>query len=97
MHGTKPGYYLLAGADWKGRVPDGITATFRCPTRHGCVFPRVFQSDEPEDKKAVQDLLPKINAYPLSKFDGKVKTMDWSKLQEYPGAKGDAEVNQSMM
>jgi hypothetical protein len=92
MHGTKPGFYLLVGADWKGKVPDGITATFRCPTRHGCVFPRVFQSDEPEDKKAVQDLLPKINAYPLSKFDGKAKTMDWSKLQEYPGAKGDAEV-----
>jgi len=92
MHGTKPGFYLLAGADWKGKVPEGITATFRCPTRHGCIFPRVFQSDDPEDKKAVQELLPKINAYPLSKFDGTVKMMDWSKLPRYPGAKGDAEV-----
>jgi hypothetical protein len=92
MYGTKPGFYLLAGADWKGKVPEGITATFRCSTRHGCIFPRVFQSDEPEDKKAVQEILPKINAYPLSKFDGTVKTMDWSKLPEYPGTKGDAEV-----
>jgi hypothetical protein len=92
MHGTKPGFYLLAGADWKGETPKGITATFRCSTRHGCIFPRVFQSDEADDKKAVQELLTGINAYPLSKFDGTVKTADWSKLPEYPGAKGDAEV-----
>jgi hypothetical protein len=92
MHGTKPGFYLLAATDWKGKVPKGITATFRCSTRHGCIFPRVFQSDEAADKKAVQEVLTKINAYPLSKFDGKVKTVDWSKLPEYPGAKGDAEV-----
>jgi hypothetical protein len=92
MYGTKPGFYLLAGVDWNGKVPDGITATFRCSTRHGCLFPRVFQSDEAEDKKAVQEILSKINAYPLSQFDGKVKTMDWSTLREYPGAKGDGEV-----
>src|SRR5262249_4406622 len=92
MHGTKPGFYLLAGAKWEGKVPDGISATFRCATRHGCVFPRVFQSDEAEDKKAVQAILSKINVYPLSKFDGKEKATDWSKLEEYPGPKGDAEV-----
>jgi hypothetical protein len=89
MHGTKPGFYLLAGQDWKVNVPEGISATFRCATRHGCIFPRVFQSDEPDDKRAVQEPLPKINAYPLSRFDGTAKTTDWSKLQEYPGAKGD--------
>lgn len=92
MYGTKPGFYLLAGTDWKGKVPAGIMATFRCPTRHGCLFPRVFQSDSPADKKAVQEVLSKINAYPLSKFDGKVQTVDWSKLPEFPGTKGDAEV-----
>lgn len=92
MYGTKPGFYLLAGADWKGKVPEGITATFRCSTRHGCIFPRVFQTDDATDKKAVQEVLSKINVYPLGKFDGKVKTTDWSKLPEYPGTKGDAEV-----
>jgi hypothetical protein len=92
MYGTKPGFYLLAGADWKGKVPEGITATFRCPTRHGALFPRVFQTDEPEDKKAVQEVLSKINAYPLRQFDGKVKTTDWSKVPEFPGPQGDAEV-----
>ena len=30
--------------------------------------------------------------YPLSKFDGKVKTADWSKPAKYPGPKGEAEV-----
>jgi hypothetical protein len=92
MYGTKPGFYLLAGADWKGEVPEGIAAVLRCPTRHGALFPRVFQSDEPEDKKAVQEVLSRINAYPLSQFDGKVKTTDWSKVPEFPGTKGDGEV-----
>jgi hypothetical protein len=92
MYGTKPGFYLLAGADWKGEVPKGVAAVFRCPTRHGALFPRVFQSDEPEDKKAVQDVLSRISAYPLSEFDGNVKTTDWSKVPEFPGAKGDGEV-----
>jgi hypothetical protein len=92
MHGTRPGFYLLAGAGWKGQAPEGIAATFRCPTRFGCVFPRVFQSDDPDDKMAVQPLLSKVNAYPLSKFDGKEKVTDWSAGEKYPGATGDTEV-----
>src|SRR5262249_29258141 len=92
MYGTKPGLYLLAGADWKGTVPEGITAVFRCSTRLGCLFPRVFQGDEPEDKKAVQEVLSLINAYPLSEFDGRVKAADWSKVPTYPGNPGAAEV-----
>ena len=43
-------------------------------------------------RKKPNGVLPRINAYPLSQFDGKVKTTDWSSLREYPGAKGDAEV-----
>jgi hypothetical protein len=92
MYGTRPGFYLLVGADWKGPVPEGISATFRCSTRHGAVFPRVFQSDEPEDKKAVQEVLSQINIYPLSQFDGKMKVMDWGKIQQFPGTKGAGEV-----
>lgn len=92
MYGSKPGFYLLAGADWKGKVPEGITATFRCATKHGAFIPRVFQSDEPVDKKAVQEPVSGINAYPLSQFDGKMKITDWSKVPSFPGTKGDAEV-----
>lgn len=92
MYGTKPGFYLLAGADWEGAVPEGIAAVFRCPTRLGCLFPRVFQGDDPEDKGAVQGVLSRINAYPLAEFDGREKVADWSKLPTYPGNPGDAEV-----
>jgi hypothetical protein len=92
MYGTKPGFYLLAGSDWQGAVPEGIAAVFRCPTRLGCIFPRVFQGDEPEDKEAVQEVLTRINVYPLGAFDGRAKVADWSKLPTYPGNSGTAEV-----
>src|SRR5262249_39663181 len=54
MYGTTPGFYLLAGQDWRGDVPKGITQVFRCPTRSGFVIPRVFQDDTPEAKRASQ-------------------------------------------
>jgi hypothetical protein len=93
MYGTKPGFYLLAGSDWKGKTPDGIAGVFKCPTRIGCLFPRVFQSDDPADKKAVQDVLTRVNAYPLSKFDGKEKTTDWTKLPHFKSdGGGDEEI-----
>jgi hypothetical protein len=33
-----------------------------------------------EDKKAIQPVISQVNFYPLSKFDGKMKTTDWSKI-----------------
>lgn len=84
MYGTKPGFYLLAGEDWNGKIPDGINEVFKCPTTLGIVIPRVFQSDDPDDKKAVQPLVNQINMYPLSEFDGKMKMMDWTKLKSTP-------------
>jgi hypothetical protein len=46
--------------------------------------PRIFMDDTPEDHKAVQPVLSQVNAYPLSQFDGKMKTADWSKLPHFP-------------
>jgi hypothetical protein len=40
--------------------------------------------DTPEDHTAVQPVLSLINFYPLSEFDGKTKTTDWSKLPHFP-------------
>jgi hypothetical protein len=34
---------------------------------------------------AVQPLLSKVDFYPLSRFDGKMKTKDWSKLPHFLG------------
>jgi hypothetical protein len=52
QYGTKPGFYLLAGPNWQGSVPAGITAVFRSPTDLACVLPRAFQDDTPTDKAA---------------------------------------------
>jgi hypothetical protein len=48
------------------------------------IFPRVFQDDTAQDKAAIQPLLSQIVVYPLSEFDGKMKTKDWTKLPSYP-------------
>ena len=84
MYGSKPGFYLLTGKDWKGTVPAGITKVFKCPTSLGVIIPRAFQSDDPADKKAIQSTLQQILIYPLSQFDGKMKTKDWSAMPKYP-------------
>jgi hypothetical protein len=80
IYGTKPGFYLLVGPNWKGEVPKGITKTFRSKTGTAFIVPRVFQDDTPEDRKAIQKIINNIDVYALDKFDGKVKSQDWSKL-----------------
>jgi hypothetical protein len=92
MYGTKPGFYLMVGPDWKGDVPNGITAVYRAKTQTGFVVPRVFQDDTPEDKQAVQPIINQINVYPLSEFDGKLKTQDWKNIKRFPSeASGSGE------
>ena len=34
-----PGFYLLAGPDWHGEVPAGITQVFRSSTNTGFIAP----------------------------------------------------------
>jgi len=87
MYGTKPGFYLLAGPEWSGVVPNGITAAFRARTNIGTVIPRVFQEDDREDNARLQPLLQQITAYPLSEFDGRIKTTDWSSVGSIPWVK----------
>jgi len=40
--------------------------------------------DTPEDHEAVQPVISQISFYPLSEFDRKMKTVDWSKLPHFP-------------
>lgn len=92
MYGTKPGFYLLVGPDWKGTVPKGITKVFRASSNTGVLIPRVFQDDTPDDKKKVQVPLSGVNAYPLSEYTGKMQLRDWAKLPRFPAeASGDTE------
>jgi hypothetical protein len=79
-YGTKPGFYMIVGLNWRGNVPAGLNAVVRSSTELVFGIPRVFKDDSAEDAKAVQSVLGKIMFYPLSQFDGTMKTTDWAKL-----------------
>ena len=81
MYGTTPGFYLFVGPNWTGEVPSGITKVFRASTKTGYVMARVFQDDSPEDNKAVQSVTQQVMMYPLTDYDGKMKSRDWTKLR----------------
>jgi hypothetical protein len=94
QYGTKSGFYLMGGPNWKGETPPGIASVVRSSTAVVFAIPRVFMDDTAEDHAAVQPVISRINFYPLSQFDGKVKTTDWSKLPHFPappssGGKGE--------
>lgn len=93
MYNTTPGFYLLVGPDWHGEMPMGITKVFRSSTNTGIVGPRIAQRDDPQDRKAVQEPLKQVLMYPLAKYDGKLKSVDWGKLPRIPvktTSKGEA-------
>ena len=94
QYGSKPGFYMMVGPNWKGEAPAGINAVVRSSTNLVFAIPRVFKDDTAEDTKAVQPLIDQVVFYPLSQFDGKMKTKDWSKLPYVPapqdkGSKGE--------
>lgn len=80
MYGTKPGFYMVVGPDWSGTVPAGIAGVYRSPTNLAYIIPRAFMDDTAEDRQAIQPVISQIMAYPLSQYDGKQKTKDWSKI-----------------
>ena len=77
QYGTQPGFYVVVGPKSKGTIPSGITGVLHSPTDLVVILPRIFQDDTAEDKAAIQTLLSQVVVYPLSEFDGKMKTMDW--------------------
>lgn len=92
MYNTTPGFYLLAGPEWQGEVPRGITKVFRSPTHTGIVAPRIAQNDTPEDRKAIQAPLKEVQIYPLAEYDGTMKSVDWNALPHLPAeAAGEGE------
>jgi len=95
QYGTKPGFYLMVGPNWKGDTPIGIIAVVRSSTRFAFMVPRIFMDDTPEDHRAIQSVLSQINAYPLAEFDGKTKVTDWSKLPHFPAPQSSAKARPS--
>ena len=53
-YGTKPGFYLMVGPNWKGEVPAGINAVVRSSTELAFTAPRVFKDDTAEETQAGQ-------------------------------------------
>jgi hypothetical protein len=78
---TKPGFYLLTGPDWNGKVPEGITEVIKSPTSLASIAPRFFMNDTEEDRNKIQTIIDQVMAYPLSEFTGKMKTTEWKKLR----------------
>jgi hypothetical protein len=89
QYGTKPGFYMMVGPNWTGEKPAGISAVVRSSTSMALAAPRVFMDDTAEDHAAIQPVLSQIVYYPLSEFDGKMKTKDWSKLPDLPAPKSN--------
>jgi hypothetical protein len=87
QYDTKPGFYLIAGPDWKGETPAGIAGVIRSSTALAAGMPRVYMDDTPEDREAIQPVIDQIVFYPLSEYDGKMKTVDWSTLPSVSGPK----------
>ena len=88
-YGTKPGFYLLAGPNWKGDKPGGIEAVIRSSTALANGIPRVFMDDTAEDRKAIQAVINQIVFYPLKDFDGKMKSVEWAKAPDIPRPKSE--------
>lgn len=84
QYGTKPGFYMIVGRNWKGKVPKGISGVIRSSTDLVFVVPRVFKDSTPEDSAAVQPVINQVVMYPLSKFDGKMKIKDYAKSPDFP-------------
>ena len=83
-YGTRPGFYLIAGPRWRGRVPAGITAVVRSPTELANAIPRIFLNDTAEDRRAIRPVINQVMIYPLTEFTGRVKTIDYGALPSFP-------------
>ena len=87
MYDTKPGFYLLVGPKWQGDVPAGIAKVFRSGTNTGFFAPRAFQDDTPEDKRAIQDVISLIDAYPLAEVRREGEEARLVKASAFPAAR----------
>ena len=89
QYGTKPGFYMIVGRNWKGQVPKGVNAVIRSST--GLVFfvPRVFKDATPEDTAAVQPVINQVLMYPaqpVRREDEDEGLQQALRISRFPGA-----------
>ena len=87
QYGTKPGFYMIVGPNWKGETPAGIAGVVRSTTDFAALMPRIFMNDTAEDHAAIQPALSQIQLYPLSQFDGKIEDDGLEQAPASPAAK----------
>jgi hypothetical protein len=68
--GNSAGRFLLAGPDWKGETPGGITALIRSETELGVILYRT-QLFAPDDIEAVKTVQAGYQVQPLSAYLGR--------------------------
>ena len=88
---TTPGFYLLAGPDWSGDVPEGHHDGFRSPTSTG--FAARGSSWTIRRRSAGDPVgAAVIMMYPLAEYDGQMKSIDWNAMKQLPNpATGEEE------
>jgi len=67
--GRSAGHYVLAGPNWKGKVPANVTKVFNAETDFIGTLTRT-QLDGPDDLQAMQALQAQYRLTPLSQFTG---------------------------
>ena len=67
--GNKGGNYLVAGPNWNGKVPDGITKVFRSESQFNYVLGRILVNGKQDHDKVIA-LLHQYKVQPLSKYTG---------------------------
>jgi hypothetical protein len=90
QYGTKPGNYLVVGPNWKGDVPKEIDGVLHAPTDLVGMGPRIFMNDTDADRKAILSVLSGVVIYPLSKYTGEKRVMDWTKTPHFPAGEKSA-------
>jgi hypothetical protein len=83
-YNTRPGFYLLAGPNWRGSIPAGINEVVRSSTEIANAIPRIFLNDTAEDRTAIRPLVNRVVACPLAEFDGQMKTVDYAAPPHFP-------------
>lgn len=78
--GNEGGRYMIAGPDWKGEVPEGITKVIHTETQLAVVVYRT-QLFNPEDLVNVKKIMKGYKAEPLSSFLGKPVSKDASTVE----------------
>jgi hypothetical protein len=88
QYGTKPGFYMIVGPNWKGSTPPGIAGVVRSSTDYATAMPRIFLNDTPEDHAAIQPALKPDPFLPVEPVRREDEDQGLEQAPHFPGANG---------